>query len=232
MNWVWNGWNNEATNHDAWTGDGWNGYWNGKQMPAPAPIGMGKPTGSPSAITGSPSARKLTNIPSELPSPEPSDLPSSPPSVFPSNFPSTSAPPSSLPTPILPVFCSDGCDTLSCRCMEEAFGNPALCVSEIDSSCKTDDFRGCLPEDQWSSAQIYCRFSACIVGDEMSEESCSCDLHLTNCFADSTASEGSCDIAQCCFYQADDEGRRQCLPVFPTAAPTDEPSDAPSTPPS
>eukprot|EP00984_Skeletonema_dohrnii_P032643 scaffold27091_cov67-Skeletonema_dohrnii-CCMP3373.AAC.1 len=79
-----------------------------------------------------------------------------------------------LSEPILPAFCTDGCDTSSCKCMEEAFGNPALCASEIDSSCKTDGFRGCLPEDQLSSTQnIYCRFSSCIVGGGMSEESCS-----------------------------------------------------------
>eukprot|EP00986_Skeletonema_menzelii_P013539 scaffold7971_cov98-Skeletonema_menzelii.AAC.4 len=65
---------------------------------------------------------------------------------------------------ILPELCSDNCDTSSCKCMEEAYGNPELCVSEIDSTCKAEGFRGCIPEEQLRSTQnIYCRFSACVL---------------------------------------------------------------------
>lgn len=43
--------------------------------------------------------------------------------------------------PVLPDLFSGDCDTSLCKCMQEAYGDPELCVPEIDSTCKTDGFR-------------------------------------------------------------------------------------------
>ena len=66
--------------------------------------------------------------------------------------------------------------------MEEAYGDPELCVSELDSSCRADSFRGCVPEERLSSTQnVYCRFSACVLDGRMSQESCSCERCCGGC---------------------------------------------------